>query len=561
MKKDPLLFVMLLSCAFTTFAQPVINSISPMSAKPGDVVTLTGNNFNTVPDNNMVFFGATKATVTATTATSVTVKLPTGATYAPITLLNTATSLLAYSLHNFIPTYSPAKTGITTTDFQAKQDFTTRAAPYSVAIGDLDGDGKPDLVVANYNSNTVSVYRNTSNSGSIGTSSFATKVDFTTGLNPISVSLGDLDGDGKLDLAIANNGSSSVSVLHNNCIGGNISTGSFAAKVDFTTGSFPVSVAIGDLNGDGKLDLVVANAGSATVSVIRNTSTSDSIGTSSFADKVDFTTGSSPFSVVIGDLDGDGKPDLAVANNGSVTVSIIRNTCINGNINTGSFAAKVDFATGANPRSVAMGDLDGDGKADLAVVNNSSATVSIYRNTAMSGSISTSSFAAKVDFITGTGPFSLAMGDLDGDGKPDLAVANANSTTVSVYRNTSTAGSMGIGSFAPKVDFTTGAYPASVAIGDLDEDGKPDLAIANYFSNSVSVLRNTDIIVVSIRSGNWNDPNIWNINRIPLPSEFVIIDQNHTVEITTAVSAKSIEYKNNAKATFTNASSKLNIGL
>ena len=155
----------------------------------------------------------------------------------------------------------------------------------------------------------------------------------------------------------------------------------------------------------------------------------------------------------------------------------------------------------------------------------------------------------------------MAVGDLDGDGKPDLVVSNANSTTVSVYHNTSTTGSMGIGSFAPKVDFATGAYPASVAIGDLDEDGKPDLAIANYFSNSVSVLRNTDIIVVSIRSGNWNDPNIWNINRIPLPSEFVIIDQNHTVEITTAVSVRAIEYKNNAKATFTNTSSKLNIGL
>jgi hypothetical protein len=137
--------------------------------------------------------------------------------------------------------------------------------------------------------------------------------------------------------------------------------------------------------------------------------------------------------------------------------------------------------------------LDGDGKPDLAVANASSNTVSVYRNTSTSGSIVASSFTTKTDFTTGINPRSVAIGDLDGNGKPDLAVANASSNTVSVFRNTSTSGSIVAGSFATKTDFATGNEPISVAIGDLDGDGKPDLAVANYGSTSVSVFRNADI--------------------------------------------------------------------
>ncbi len=125
-----------------------------------------------------------------------------------------------------------------------------------------------------------------------------------------------------------------------------------------------------------------------------------------------------------GDLDGDGKPDLAAANTGADTVSVLRNTSTSGSISASSFAPQTDFNHGKGPKSAAIGDLDGDGKADLAVTNFSSDNVSVFRNTSTSGSITTSSFAAKIDFTTGDGPSSVAIGDLDGDGKPDLVVAN-----------------------------------------------------------------------------------------------------------------------------------------
>jgi uncharacterized protein YjdB len=474
---------------------PAISAVSPLVGYPASSVTITGTNFNTTPANNIVYFGATRATVTTASATSLTVTVPTGATYMPVSVNNTASALTGYSQYPFLPTYDNSAYAPGTVNMNGKVDFATGTVPYGVAIGDLDGDGKADLAVVNNGSSTVSVFRNTSSSGAITAGSFAAKVDFTTGTGPVSVAIGDLDGDGKADLAVANYDNSTVSVFRNTSSSGAITSGSFAAKVDFTTGSGPVSVSIGDLDGDGKADLAVANLSSATVSVLRNTSSSGAITAGSFAAKVDFTTGTNPHSVAIGDLDGDGKADLAVSNYGSTSVSVFRNTSSSGAITAGSFAAKVDFTTGTNPHSVAIGDLDGDGKADLAVTNNGSATVSVFRNTGSSGAITAASFAAKVDFTTGTNPRIVSIGDLDGDGKADLAVANYGSTSVSVFRNTSSSGAITSGSFAARVNFTTGTQPVGVAIGDLDGDGKADLAVSNYGSNTVSVIRNSPLIV------------------------------------------------------------------
>ncbi len=470
---------------------PTITSFSPLSAKPGDVVTITGTNFNATAANNVVFFGATKAIVTAASATSLTVTVPSGATYAPITLLNTGTTLAAQSSSNFTPVFSPVKAGITTADFAPKQDFAISDESYSVAIGDVDGDGKADLVIANTGGNTLSVLRNTSNSGSISAGSFAAKVDFSVGTNTLyQIALVDLDGDGKLDLAVTNGGSSSISILRNTSTVGSISSSSFAAKVDFTTGNFPIALAAGDLDGDGKLDLVVCNHFSTLISVLRNKSTVGSITSSSFEPKVDFTVGNQPISAAVNDLDGDNKPEIIVANSSSDNITVFRNISSIGSLTSQSFASGENFALGSSPYSIAVGDLDGDTKPDLAVVNAGSNSISILRNTSTLGSISSSSFAGKVDFTTGNVPFAVAIGDLDGDSKPDLAVVNRDSNSLSLLRNASSSGSITSSSFEPKVDFTINSTPVSVAVGDLDGDGKADIALSYSNSSIVSVLRN-----------------------------------------------------------------------
>ena len=290
----------------------------------GTSVTITGTNFNAVPANNIVYFGAVKATVTSGTTMSLTVTVPAGATYQPISVLDNATGLTGYSSKPFITTFTnPFGTGIPANFYKPKVDFTAGTNPRNVATGDLDGDGKPDLVVANGNSDNISVLRNTSTSGSISASSFAAKVDFATGTFTAYVAIGDMDGDGKPDLVVVNN--NNLSVLRNTSTPGSIGL-PLPLKVDFDLVFVgPVFVAIGDVDGDGKPDLVSANSGASSVSVLRNTSTSGSI---SFAAKVDFPTGLTSVSVAIGDVDGDGKPDLAVTNAavGINTVSVLRNT-------------------------------------------------------------------------------------------------------------------------------------------------------------------------------------------------------------------------------------------
>jgi hypothetical protein len=355
-----------------------------------------------------------------------------------------------------------------TVSFGARTDFGTGGGPASVALGDFNGDGKLDLAVANNGSNTVSTLLGT------GTGSFGAKTDFGTGTRPISIAVGDFNGDGKLDLAVANEnngGAGTVSILLGT------GTGSFGAKTDFVTGPGPWSVAVGDFNGDGNLDLAVANAGNildpngTTVSILLGT------GTGSFGAKTDFVTGSSPRSVAVGDFNGDGKLDLAVANFISSTVSILLGT------GTGSFEAKADFGTGSFPFSIAVGDFNGDGKLDLAVANAGDDAVSILLGTG------TGSFGAKTDFGTGNTPLSVAVEDFNGDGKLDLAVANQNANSVSILLGT------GAGSFGAKTDFGTGNLPLSVAVGDFNGDGNLDLAVANTASPTVSILLNTTPVV------------------------------------------------------------------
>jgi len=246
----------------------------------------------------------------------------------------------------------------------------------------------------------------------------------------------------------------------------NSSAGTFATKVDYATGSQPFSIFISDVDSDGDGDLAVANRSSNTVSIRKNN------GDGTYGVIVDYATGSNPFSVFINDVDADGDGDLAVANFSSNTVSLFKN---NGD---GTYTSAVDYATGSNPFSVFISDVDGDGDGDLAVANASSSTISILKNNG------DGTYATKVDYATGADPKSIFICDLDGDGDGDIATANASNNTVSILKNN------GDGTYATKVDYATGSDPFSVFVSDVDGDGDGDLAVANYSSGTVAVLKN-----------------------------------------------------------------------
>jgi FG-GAP-like repeat/RTX calcium-binding nonapeptide repeat (4 copies) len=294
------------------------------------------------------------------------------------------------------------------------------------------------------------------------------------GANPQSVAISDLNGDGKRDLATANAASSDVSVLLGNGSGGF----SDAPGSPFAVGNAPSSVAIGDVNGDGKPDLATVKSccGLGDVTVLLGNGT----GGFSAAAGSPFAVGDYPYSVAIGDLNGDGSPDLATANAGSGDVTVLL-----GNGSGGfSDAAGSPFAAGTDPVAVAIGDLNGDGKPDLATANVNSNDVSVLLGNGSGGF----SAAAGSPFAAGDHPSSVAIGDLNGDGKADLATANGNSNDVTVLLGNGSGGF----SAAAGSPFAVGSAPVSVAISDLNADGKPDLASANSGPPSdVTALLNT----------------------------------------------------------------------
>jgi hypothetical protein len=467
---------------------PVVTSFTPTSATAGTTINISGNNFNTTAANNIVFFGSTKATVTASTTTSLTVTAPQGSIYKPISVTNTAYGLTGVSALPFIATFSG---GSGSPNFSSAANFTSNTNPQGVAIGDIDGDGKADMIVANTDGSNISIYRNIHSTGVVTTSSFGAKTDFTTLASPVAIALDDADGDGKKDIVVINAGTGGLSVFRNISSSGTIS---LATRVDFTLGASGRSVALGDINGDGRPEIIAGTDGS--LYVYTNTATTGTITTSSFGGAISLYTGGGQFNITAQDLDGDTKTDIAGTefNGTDANLFILRNIHSTGSITTGSLASKVNFAisTTSNPFSApAIGDLDGDGKLDIVVANPTENNVWIYRNTSVNGSFTASSLAAPVKIATGTTPLSVSIADITGDGKADIFVANSADNTVSALRNKTTTGTIVATSFANKIDFSTSTGSKNLAAGDFNNDGKMELVVSASTDAQVSVLPNT----------------------------------------------------------------------
>ena len=279
---------------------------------------------------------------------------------------------------------------------------------------------------------------------------------------------GDLNGDGAADLAVATyqGSSDAVSVLLNDR---NWPTTGFAAQVPYTVGSCPYAVVLGDFDGDGKPDLAVSRCGPY-VDVLLNQ------GGGAFPSPALtplYPVGGFPESAAVGDFNRDGRPDLAVPSESGALVSVLLNS---GNWPDAGFSPYQPYPVGNQPFAVAVADFNGDGWPDLAVANDTDGTVSLLLN------LGNGTFAAQRVFSVGGGPYSVVAGDFNADGKPDLAVANSLDNTLGVLMNVDG------GAFAPEVLYGVGARPLSVTVADLNGDGALDLVTADSTGNTVSVL-------------------------------------------------------------------------
>jgi len=463
-----------LTMTVTTPVAQINQPLVPDSSVPGGaafVLTLNGTGFG--PGSVVRWNGSPRVTtfnsnkqLTAAISASDRVTLGTASVSVsnPITISNKA---VPSSNIDFFQITNP-----TTSVSLSRTDFTSGVNPLRLIAADFNGDGKSDLAIPNGGSNTVSILLGN------GDGTFQSHVDFSTGPLPYAIAAGDFNGDGKLDLAVANfnNGMpSTVSILLGN---GN---GTFQPHVDYTVGNGPISVVTGDFNGDGKLDLAVANQNDHSVSILLGN------GDGTFQPRVDYAAAAGTGTldaadVVLGDFNRDGKLDLAVPNPSSNTVSILLG---NGD---GTFQAPVGYTTGNHPVSVTAADLNGDGKLDLAITNLNDNTVSILLG---NGS---GTFQTKMDYSTTTSPFTgpaeVITGDFNGDGNLDLAITNQNANTVSILLGN------GSGTFQAPLEFTTGTFPFGVATGDFNADGRLDVAVGNHGSGTVSVMLQPQVLLV-----------------------------------------------------------------
>lgn len=469
--------------AFRTLLKVV--SFSPASGPIGTTVTITGTNFSPVPSDDIVYFGAVRTSVLYASTTQLTVLAPEGATYLPLSV--TVNGLTAYSELPFVLTFAGGQT-ITKNTYPAKIDFPTDMNSIYITNADLDGDGKPDIVTGEFAyMNRVTVLRNVSTADSV---SFEPEKFFQLmkGYNNVwgPVLITDADGDGKPDI-IAGNGTN-LSYLKNESTKDTINFGA-AVSVGGIAATY---LAKGDFDGDGKPDIACVNQNSPSIRIFQNSTTA---GVFSLKDGYTIHMNSDAKSnVVVEDFDGDGKPDiLTVDYNVFWGVYVYRNTSNAGVI---SFAAPVALPD-PNPQNhafyyVVAGDFDGDGKPDVAAIDGDS-TISIYRNTSVKGTLN---FVSRIDFHTGYSISTLAINDLNGDGKPDIALAinlpQASSPDkdiqVSVLENKSVPGNI---LFGPHVDFgytTENHNTKDICIADFNGDGKSEIAVVNPGTTNVSIL-------------------------------------------------------------------------
>src|SRR5665213_3293405 len=313
-------------------------------------------------------------------------------------------------------------------------------APYAIVAGDFNGDGVPDVVTVNSNStdNTISLLLgNAGLAGQINadgtvnnSASFQAPLIYAVGNRPAGIVTGDFNADGKLDVAVANTGDGTVSVLLGK------GDGTFQTPITLTVGNAPVGIAAGDIDGDGNLDLVVANSGDGTVSILRGN------GDGTFQTQTTVTVGTSPQNVAIADLNSDNVLDVAVTNGTSNTVSVLLGK------GDGTFQPATSLSTGSSPFAIAAIDVAGTGKVSLAATNFNDGTVSFFKGNG------DGTFQTPTTLTACAQPTGMAVADFYNSGTLNLAVScsGAQTNTVTIFS------SDGSGGFYPG-----GGYPLSAA--------------------------------------------------------------------------------------------------
>ncbi len=527
MRKKIVAFLISMMSVLLIVAQPHITSFSPISAAPGDQVTINGSGFYTIAQSNAVFFSGVRAAVISATATQLIVNVPFGARYGAITIVDLQNQKQGTSNLNFIPSFNPNKGSTwTVNDFESVVSPAGNVGMF-LEFADFNGDGKPDMLESKTTGTAgFRVRRNVSTLGTLTTSSFASaESSVNTGQTYLeALTVADYNNDGKWDIITAGSagGTSStltgtLSVYINTTTTGTISfappvTQTYNMRNGTTCSGRVGGIKCEDLDSDGWADIVISNnqydfngnaASSCNSTIIgahfKNLSNSGSaiIGSPSLISVSSYAARDNRIvQLEVADLNQDGKKDLLFGIRAKTF--LFKNIASSGMLDANSFiVTTVSLLDG--DRGIGVGDLNGDGLLDLALASRTGDVVRLYRNTSANG---TFAFATPLSVAIGTDHATvnnqtIAIGDITGDGKPEI-FSGADSPRILLNKITSSSTAWSSSSFTSLTNIgfpvNTNSEANACKIVDLDVDGKSDIvALTGATGNAVSMRRSRPI--------------------------------------------------------------------
>jgi gliding motility-associated-like protein len=517
--------------AFNVFSQrPSITSVEPLNTYPLESILITGSGFGNNAASIQVWFDQVKGTVVSVSDVSIQVTVPPQARLHNIEVINLSSKLSAKAPLKFMPTYSGE--GFDPTKLTAPLSFASVNAIFDVCACDLDNDNKPELVGTKFE-NTATDIVILDNKSTVGNLAFDLLDKSTLTVLNINgptghVACGDLNGDGRPEIVASRSGTTanSIYVLQNS----SISSPNFIPRIELflEPGHFARQVAINDLNADGKPEIIVANSFNNTLYIFLNQSTGGGLSISATPIKISMTGVPNSLALEVQDMNGDLLPDIVMTQNQGPSIFILRNQ----SAGTVSFAAPVTIVVPGSFNDVTAADVNKDGKLDLVLTSVFTAQAMVLIN---QSTVPAFAFGTPITLTTGNGPFGVDVSDIDGDVFPDIIIPNRGVGGIDVFLHNQNIASPGF----TRVVIPTAKTNWFVKAGDLDGDAKPDIAFSS-FNNATS-----NFTIEILRNQNCFKPEI--LNEGPL-----VICTGQTVQLVSPKSPAATFTWRNGAATIKN---------